>query len=145
MSPQSMEYVNRTVGNGERHARAFHHSQLTTAHLFVGMLNTEGPVKKALEQSDNQIDLRKAVKALEVVAQGFALKGTVSGHIPRSTSVNVAIDGSIRRAQLMLHVNGPVNEDLLFGMLEEGEEILNELLFELGTNADELRELFKMS
>lgn len=145
MPQPSMEYVNRTIGNGERHARSLHHTQVTTAHLFVGMLNTIGPVKKVLEQSEHRIDLNKAVKALEVVAPSVALMGQVSGHIPHSVSVYGAIDGAIRRAQLMLHINGPVNEDLLFAILEEGEDIFNELLFELGITADELRTLFEMN
>src|SRR5437588_2305870 len=126
----------RVVVLAQEEARMLNHNYIGTEHILLGLIHEgEGVAAKALESLGISLEaVRQQVE--EIIGQG---QQAPSGHIPFTPRVKKVLELSLREAQQLGH-DHIGTEDILLGLLREGEGVAAQVLVKPGADLSRVRE-----
>jgi ATP-dependent Clp protease ATP-binding subunit ClpA len=130
------ERARKSVVLAQEEAHLFNHNYIGTEHLLLGLLRQdEGIAAQALASLN--VTLGEAREQLEsIVGYGEEGTGPEAPFTPRSKKV---LELALRESMQLGH-NFIGTEHLLLGLVRESEGVANQMLSNLGFEADEVRE-----
>ena len=126
----------RVVVLAQEEAKLLNHNYIGTEHILLGLIHEgEGVAAKALESLGINLDaVRDQVQ--EIIGQG---QQAPSGHIPFTPRAKKVLELSLREA-LQLGHSYIGTEQLLLGLIREGEGVAAQVLTRLGADTNRVRQ-----
>src|ERR1041385_3005560 len=126
----------RVVVLAQEEARMLNHNYIGTAHILLGLIHEgEGVAAKALDSLNINLDaVRQQVE--EIIGQGQAAP---TGHIPFTPRAKKVPEPSLREALQPGH-NYIGTENILLGLIREGEGVAAQVLQKLGADLNRVRQ-----
>ena len=126
----------RVVVLAQDEARGLKHNYIGTEHLLLGLISEgEGVAAKALETMGIKGEAVRA-SVIEIIGEG---EKPVEGHIPFTPRAKRVFELSLREA-LQLGHNSIGTEQLLLGLLQEGEGVAAQVLTKQGADLAQVRQ-----
>ncbi len=126
----------RVVVLAQEEARMLNHNYIGTEHILLGLIHEgEGVAAKALESLGIALEGVRA-QVEEIIGQG---QQSPSGHIPFTPRAKTVLELSLREA-LQLRHNYIGSEDILLGLIREGEGVAAQVLVKLGADLNRVRQ-----
>lgn len=120
----------------EKVALRMKHGELTTAHVFVGLVQQGGPVNKVVT-SHNGVTLSRLHQVVRVV--GTTGVGILpGGSVKYTAAVNEALKLAEGRANELQHADGAMREDIMVALLMQRDDYFVDTLARLKLDRDKL-------
>lgn len=134
------QWLREAVRAAEKNAIRLKHGEFTAAHLFVGLVQYQGPVNKVVTQRKG-VTLNRLHETLRIV--GATSVGVLpGGSVTYTAAVNEALALAEGRAKTLGHVGGATREDAAVALLLQQDDRVVDLLKQLGLDRYELLQVF---
>ena len=126
----------QVVVDSQEEARSLRHGYIGTEHLLLGLLRQhDGVAAQALRAAGVDAEAARQ-QVLDIIGHG---QQQPRGHIPFTPRAKKVLQLSLREARQLDHMYIGT-EHLLLGLLREGQGVACQVLFQLGADADTIRE-----
>src|SRR5437868_5922259 len=127
----------RVMGLARQEAQRFNHEYIGTEHILLGLIQ-EGSGVAANVLRNLDIDLDKIRREVEKIVQSGPSMVTM-GQLPFTPRAKKVLELAVEEASNLGH-NYIGTEHLLLGLIRENEGIAAQVLLNLGTKLEEVRE-----
>jgi ATP-dependent Clp protease ATP-binding subunit ClpC len=130
------EQARQTIVLAQDEARALRHDYIGTEHILLGLLREqEGIAARALQTLGVELEAARAQVA-RIIGRGD--EPAVDGQIPFTPRAKKVLELSLREA-LAMGQDRTGTEHVLLGLARENQGVANEILRELGVEAQMIR------
>jgi len=131
------ERARKVIIIAKEEARRFNHDFIGTEHILLGLVR-EGEGVAAIVLKSLTLELGQIKTEVEKFVQPGP-NAVISGDVPFTPAAKKAIELAMDEANSLGH-NYIGTEHLLLGLVREGEGVASQVLFNLGLNANKIRE-----
>ncbi len=131
------ERARKVIIIAKEEAKRFNHDYIGTEHILLGLVR-EGEGVAAIVLKSLALELGQIKIEIEKFVQPGP-NAVISGDVPFTPAAKKAIELAMDEASSLGH-NYIGTEHLLLGLVREGEGVASQVLFNLGLNANKIRE-----